>query len=146
MPGNFPFTIDDDDEYKYKRKFDDNLSSELRVLEELHYHSINDNYYISEIRKALIKEGIMEEKQETKKLKLKESFKNTEFYKKSLIYINKKVKTRYDNVKSLSDLGVSSKNYQYRIATGRGTTFKRYVIKKKGIFNKRRKGKTQIFH
>jgi len=32
----------------------------LRVLEELHYHSINDFRYIYEIRAALVEQGIMD--------------------------------------------------------------------------------------
>ena len=127
----FPFTIDEDEEYKFKRKFDKDLNSELRILEELHYHSINDNFYISEIKNALIKEGIIEEKQEIKKLELKDSFKKTDFYKKGLIYINKKVRRQYGEVKSLSDLGVSSKNYQHKIATGAGTISKIIPLEKK---------------
>ena len=111
----------------YKRKFDKDLENELRILEELHYHSINDNKYISEITKALIETGIMEEKQAPKQLKLKESFKKTDFYKKGLIYINKRVKNRYDNIRSLPDLGVSSKNYQHTIAAGKGVVRKAFL-------------------
>ena len=104
----------------YKRKFDHDLGHELRILEELHYHSLNDNKYISEITKELTKTGIMEEKQAPKQLKLKESFKKTDFYKKGLIYINKRIKNRYENNLSLLDMGVSLKNYQHTTATGKG--------------------------
>ena len=38
----FPFVADDNPD-PYRRKFDKNLTAELRVLEELHYHSINDS-------------------------------------------------------------------------------------------------------
>ena len=104
----------------YKRKFDHDLEHELRILEELHYHSVNDNKYISEITTALIETGMIEEKQAPKQLKLKESFKKTDFYKKGLIYINKRIKNRYENNLSLLDMGVSSKNYQHITATGKG--------------------------
>ena len=40
-------------------------------LEELHYHSIHDSRYISEIRTALIDEGMMDERVETRELRLK---------------------------------------------------------------------------
>jgi type III restriction enzyme len=36
----FPFVINDQDD-RFQRKFDNNLNDEMRVLEELHYHSIN---------------------------------------------------------------------------------------------------------
>ena len=51
----------------------------LRVLEELHYHSIHDSRYISEIRTALIEQGMMDERMVTRELKLKEEFKRTQF-------------------------------------------------------------------
>ena len=41
-----------------KRKYDKDLESELRVLEELHYHSLTDNRYIAELRSELVKSGI----------------------------------------------------------------------------------------
>jgi type III restriction enzyme len=41
----FPFVTDDNPD-PYRRKFDKNLTAELRVLEELHYHSINNSQYI----------------------------------------------------------------------------------------------------
>ena len=117
---NFPVVVDNNDD-PYKRKFDNDLEHELRVLEELHYHSINDNRYIYEIRSALIKIGIMDGQEAVKFLKLKESFKKTDFYNKGLIYINKKTKTDYQKNRSFADMGVSKKNYQYRIPTGKSS-------------------------
>lgn len=52
----FPFTTNEHDD-RFRRKYDNNLADEMRVLEELHYHSINDSRYISELRTALIEEG-----------------------------------------------------------------------------------------
>ena len=43
----FPFILPENDD-RFRRKFDKDLENELRVLEELHYHSINDSRYISE--------------------------------------------------------------------------------------------------
>ena len=40
------FSPDNDD--RYRRKFDGDFDHELRVIEELHYHSINEPRYISE--------------------------------------------------------------------------------------------------
>ena len=106
---------------RYKRKFDKNLSHELRILEELHYHSINDNKYISEIKQALIQTGLMDEKQTRKQLKLKSQFKATDFYKKGFIYRNKRVENQETNNCSLFDMGVSKTNYQHKTATGKGS-------------------------
>ncbi|RKU11948.1 type III deoxyribonuclease [Candidatus Poribacteria bacterium] len=117
----FPFATDDYPD-QYQRKFDKNLMTELRVLEELHYHSINNPKYISEIRTALIDEGMLDERTVEKRLKLKREFKKTDFYKHGIIYINERVKNRNESVRSFADIGVASKSYHYSLATGRGVS------------------------
>ena len=115
----FPFVTDDNPD-PYRRKFDKNLTAELRVLEELHYHSVNDSRYISEIRAALVDEGMLDEGTVEKPLKLKSPFKETDFYKHGIIYINERVENGNESVRSFADIGVSSKNYHHSLATGRG--------------------------
>ena len=115
----FPFVTDDNPD-QYQRKFDKNLTAELRVLEELHYHSINDSHYISEIRTALIDEGMLDGRTVEKPLKLKSKFKETDFYKHGIIYINERVENKNESVRSFADIGVSLKNFHHSLATGRG--------------------------
>ena len=115
----FPFKLDKNQD-KYKRKFDKDLSNELRILEELHYHSHNESRYIAEITNALIKEGMIDENEIELELKLKESFKNKQFYKSGLVYKNEKEKRSFDGVKSITDLGVSKKNIVFSIISGLG--------------------------
>ncbi len=119
----FPFIINENDN-RFRRKYDSNLENEIRVLEELHYHSINDSRYISELRTALIEEGLMDEKEVNKSLKLKDSFKKTDFYKSGLLYLNERVRNNHQNVRSLSDINltVTKKNYEHTIASGQGTS------------------------
>ena len=117
----FPFVTDDNPD-PYRRKFDKNLTAELRVLEELHYHSVNDSRYISEIHTALIDEGMLDERTVEKPLKLKSLFKETDFYKHGIIYINERVENRNEYVRSFADIGVSLKSYHYSLATGRGVS------------------------
>ena len=117
----FPFVADDNPD-PYRRKFDKNLTAELRVLEELHYHSVNDSRYISEIRTALIDEGMLDERTVEKRLKLKKPFKETDFYKRGIIYINERVENKNESVRSFADINVSSKSYHYSLATGRGSS------------------------
>ncbi len=117
----FPFVADDNPD-RYRRKFDSDLTTELRVLEELHYHSVNDSKYISEIRTALIHEGLIDEKAVDKPLKLKNSFKGTNLYKRGVIYINERDVNRNENVRSFADIGVSQKSYEYSLPTGRGVS------------------------
>jgi len=45
----FPFRYQD--KIKNKRKFDNDLNNELRVLEELYFYSTSDHRYISETKK-----------------------------------------------------------------------------------------------
>ncbi len=117
----FPFIADGQND-RFRRKYDNDLTNEMRVLEELHYHSINDSRYISELRTALIEEGMMDEREITRELKLKDSFKATDFYKHGLIYLNEKVPHDYQYVKSFADMGVARRNYEHTIASGRGSS------------------------
>ena len=118
----FPFVLSDYTD-KFRRKFDEHLDHELRVLEELHYHSIHDSRYISEIRTALVDQGMIDERVVTRNLKLKDEFKDTELYKYGVVWLNKQVPKDYQHVKSFSDLenlSVKQKNYEHTIHTGVG--------------------------
>ena len=118
----FPFVLPEHTD-RFRRKFDEDLDHELRVLEELHYHSIHDSRYISEIRTALIDEGMMDERLETRDLKLKAEFKDTDLYKYGVVWLNKQVPKDYQHVQSFADLaklGVKQKNYEHTIHTGVG--------------------------
>ncbi|MBC8198821.1 MAG: DEAD/DEAH box helicase family protein [Desulfobacteraceae bacterium] len=117
----FPFETDERNS-RYQRKYDNNLRHAMRVLEELHYHSINDSRYISELRTALIEEGMMDDREVKKPLKLKGDFKQTDLYKSGLIYLNERVINNYKYVQSFSDMGITKKNFQHTIASGRGMT------------------------
>ena len=99
----FPFRQSETDD-KYCRKFDNDLLHDLRVLEELHYHSVNDSRYISEIHAALVGQGMMDEKIVTREIKLKDEFKKTEFYQKGVIWMNEQVQRDNRHLKSFDDL------------------------------------------
>jgi len=115
----YPFKLNDADD-KFKRKYDKNLEDELRILEELHYHSHNESRYISEIKAALIEEGMMDEEETEVELKLKEEFKKSNFFKFGLVCANKKKKRSFEKVKELADLGVSKKNIVFNVLSGTG--------------------------
>ncbi len=131
----FPFVLPDHID-RFRRKFDEDLDHELRVLEELHYHSIHDSRYISEIRAALIDEGMMDERLETREFKLKEPFKDTYLYKHGVVWLNKQVPKDYQHIQSFEDLAklsVRQKNYEHTIYTGTG-----------GVTAVMEKGETQV--
>ena len=114
-----PFVIDGYNE-KYKRKFDYDLDHELRILEELHYHSHNESRYISEITKALVDQGMLDEKVKEVEIKLKSEFKNKRFYKSGIVWRNEKIKTDFSKKKILQDLPSRKQNILYHVSSGKG--------------------------
>jgi type III restriction enzyme len=117
----YPFALEEGED-KFVRKYDDDISNDLKILEELYYHTKEDSRYISELKKALIETGIYEDEAnlETKKLTLKPIFKNSELYKKGYVFSNKKLPKNFDKVKSFIDLGVTKTNYRYHLSSGSG--------------------------
>jgi len=80
-----------DTEYN-KRKFDDNLSNELRILEELFYHTYDEeSRYISHLKTELKKDGYIVDDKEIVEFDLKEEFKKSDFYKNVKILKNEKI-------------------------------------------------------
>ncbi|MDA3861217.1 MAG: hypothetical protein PF445_08310 [Melioribacteraceae bacterium] len=94
----------------------------MKILEELYYHTKEDNRYISELKKALVESGIYEDddKLETKQLELKLDFTKTDFFKTGKVVYNKKIEKSYNNVKSFADLGVSRRNFPFTLSSGIG--------------------------
>jgi type III restriction enzyme len=115
----FPFTVPENDD-RFRRKFDGDLEHELRMLEELHYHSINDSRYILEIRAALIERGMMDDRTVERKMMLKDSFKKSRFYLEGPIFVNSRQRKDYQRITSLSALGVSTRNITHVISSGHG--------------------------
>jgi len=117
----FPFKTEDSQD-KYKRKFDDDTSNNLKVLEEMYYHTREDSRYIYELKKVLIESGIYEDEDTliTKKLVLKQSFKESHFYQNGYVFFNKKILKSFSSIKSFEDLGVKKKNYRYVLSSGEG--------------------------
>lgn len=117
----YPFTVKEGED-KFVRKYDDDLSNDLKILEELYYHTKEDSRYISELKKALVDSGIYEDEAnlETKQLKLKPVFKTTELYKNGVIFSNKKILKNFTKIKSFEDLGISKPNFRYQLSSGSG--------------------------
>jgi len=115
----FPFTTDDSQE-KFKRKYDEDLNHELRILEELFFHSFNESRYIAELKQALVEKGLIDEQTEEKELKLKDSFKKTTIYKTGFIYLNERIKKDYSKINSFEQLGFKNYDFKYQIFSGKG--------------------------
>ena len=88
----YPFVIDGKVEEKYTRKFDGNENNELRVIEQLHYHSAYNPRYISEMRQVLRESGIYDDQNMVEReLKLKDSFKKTRTYTDGVVWMNRRL-------------------------------------------------------
>ena len=117
----YPFALEEGQD-KFTRKFDDEISNDLKTLEELYYHTKEDSRYISELKKALVDSGIYEDDANLVQLNLflKPEFKKTDFYKDGHVFFNKKVPKSFDNIKSFADLGVKKTNYRHTLSSGVG--------------------------
>jgi type III restriction enzyme len=117
----YPFTIENGQD-KFTRKYDDEVSNDLKTLEELYYHTKEDSKYISELKKALVDSGIYEDDENLvkKQLTLKFEFKETDFYRDGQVFFNKKIPKSFDNVKSFADLGVAKQNHRHTLSSGVG--------------------------
>ncbi|WP_240377294.1 DEAD/DEAH box helicase family protein [Bacillus piscicola] len=96
-------------ERSYTRRFD-RLQTDLKVIESLHYHTINDNAYIKNLEKSLESASIQIKEDEYDRLeaKIKPSFKKHPIFKNGKIYINKLVKTTADDYKTLEQYNVTT--------------------------------------
>lgn len=99
----YPFDYKDED--KYKRKFDVDFTNPLRYLEQMYFHSINKNEYITSLKKELSKIGLLDNEDEIKevKLKLKDTFLNDELYKNGVVYVNAKIPQDKSKINSIYD-------------------------------------------
>lgn len=112
-----PFQIDDEQE-KYRRKYDSDIDNPLRICEELYYHCQNDSRYIGELNNALREIGIDLDKTVTREYVLKDEFKQDFLYKQGYVFVNERV---IHSRKEITELLPSVRNniYPVSIATGR---------------------------
>ncbi|QKY71363.1 DEAD/DEAH box helicase family protein [Lentibacillus sp. CBA3610] len=88
-----------------KRKFDDEMDNELRVLEELYYYTYDeDSRYISHLKEELRKDGYIKDNKVEKRFNLKPEFKEKPFYNNTVLWINEKINNPNRKKKSLDDL------------------------------------------
>ena len=113
-----PFQINNEQE-KYKRKYDNDLENEYRVLETMYFHSKNDSKYIFELKQALIELGLQDNEKIELEYKIKNSFKETDFYKNSKLYLNECIEKDRTKIFSI-DEHIKNKKFSYRINTLKG--------------------------
>jgi type III restriction enzyme len=111
----FPFQLDS--QPKDQRKFDENMDNELRALETLHYHSAHNPRYIDELHKALVQTGIVPATTRTVTLRVKDSFKATEFWKNGVIFVNKRITNPREDVLGFGNIAIT-RRHRYQLPTG----------------------------
>lgn len=82
----------DDPEIAFKRKFDDQLNHDLRALEELHYHTMNNNRFIENLTKALVDSGLKDESEVEQRYSIKPSLKETPFWRQGRLFYNERMR------------------------------------------------------
>lgn len=113
-----PFVVDDN-EFKFRRKFDGDLSNPNRILETMYFHSKNDSRYISELKNALIETGLQPPDPIILEYRLKDEFKDSDFYKKTYVFSNKRLLKGRDEVNSIEP-SMRTRTYYYTANSGRG--------------------------
>lgn len=100
----FPFEYNN--KIKNKRKFDNDIFHEMRILEELYFHSISDHRYIDELKRELRKDGYITDDKTMVTFNLKMEFKESEYYNKTKLWYNELIdnpKRRKNTVENISN-------------------------------------------
>lgn len=108
-----PFSIDDEQPI-FQRKYDNDITNEMRICEELYYHCQKDSRYIHEIHSALKEIGLEVDKTVSREYVLKEEFKEDDLYKKGFIFKNRRV---LNDRKEIKGLLPSVKDKVYHVET-----------------------------
>ena len=113
----YPFKVNEDQD-RYKRKYDNEPDNDLKALEELYYHSAHNPKYIQELTIALRETGIMPQSPpRIIKVNIKNNFKRTDFWKNGLVFTNERKKHDISTLKTLTDIDIT-KSFKFNIATG----------------------------
>jgi type III restriction enzyme len=97
--------FDFNDKIKNKRKFDDDLKHELRILEELYYYTYDEeSRYISHLKEELRKDGYIRDDKVIKTFALKKDFQDSKFYQETKIWYNKQIDNPNRKKKTLEDI------------------------------------------
>lgn len=111
-----PFQLDDE-QPRYQRKYDHDITNEMRVCEQLYYHCQNDHRYITELHDALRDIGLDTQRAVQCVYALKDEFKSDDLYVRGLVFINER---RVKDRKEVHGLAPSVRDnvFTYTAATG----------------------------
>lgn len=105
------------DEPLYGRKFDSDLDHEMRICEELYYHSAYNPKYIQELNTALQEIGMKAKETKERQIHLKESFKQTALYKAGHVFLNDRVKYLREDINGLES-SIINRTHHISLRTG----------------------------
>ena len=105
------------DEPLYGRKFDSDLDHEMRICEELYYHSAYNPKYIQELNTALQEIGMKAKETKERQIHLKESFKQTALYKAGHVFLNDRVKYLREDINGLES-SIINRTHHVSLRTG----------------------------
>ena len=131
-----PFKIEND-QPRNKRKYDFDITNENRILETLLYHSMQDSRYISELRNALKQTGLLAEAPIEIEYRLKDTFKQTDFYKTAYVFSNRRIEKSRNSVSEI-DKKIQTGFYIHKVSTGASTLY--------GLFDDNTKKPTGFTH
>ena len=115
-----PFRIEETQPV-YQRKYDKDIENELRICEELYYHSAYNPRYIQELNTALQEIGIKAKESREIQLTLKPDFKESDIYKNGIIFLNKQLKN--DRIEILKlPTSIIAQSFEVRLETGISST------------------------
>lgn len=113
-----PFSLDIT-EPRFQRKYDEDIDNELRICEELYYHSAYNPKYIHELNEALHEMGIKPKESREIQLDLKFDFKESDFYNNGLVFLNQKVENDRKDIFSLPTT-ITKQTQKVKLQTGYG--------------------------
>lgn len=116
-----PFKIEES-QPRNKRKYDFDLTNENRILETLLYHSMQDSRYIGELRNALKQTGLLADAPIEIEYRLKDTFKQTDFYKTAYVFSNRRVEKSRNSVSEI-DKKIQSGFHIHKVSTGSSTLY-----------------------
>ena len=126
----------------YQRKYDLEVENELKICEELYYHSAHNPRYIYELNQALKEIGIVPKSTKERELKLKTSFQETDFYKTALIYLNEQEKYDRSDIFTL-DVSIIPQEFKFHLRTGLTETTE--IFEEPSLRTKKVKTETRTF-
>lgn len=132
-----PFKISDD-QALHGRKYDSDIDHELRVCEELYYHSAHNPRYIQELNIALREIGMKPKETQARPISIKEKFKQTDLHKAGHIYLNSQQKYSREDIVGL-DSSLITKVHKVVLRTGQVNSLTAFDVGNMGATGVERK-------